>query len=227
MDASSCASARSSSIVHRLRDDLTSSPESPRRCLLPLILALARRGGAAAGHRPRLAVRGPARRVRSSARWASRSASAARATTPADWFQQADLNHDGFLTVGRDGSPTPQRFFRTLDTNHDGEIDPDEVTHYETVVAPEVHANRLRCMRPSPTAMPTPAVPFRTPATMAAIFRSVLARWTAGRRPLRLLNIPEPVAAADADFNRGISPDEFGKAAFDASSFSTPPTRAA
>ena len=35
-----------------------------------------------------------------------------------------------------------ERFFATLDLNHDGEIDPDEITHYENVVAPEVRSGR-------------------------------------------------------------------------------------
>ena len=40
----------------------------------------------------------------------------------------------------------PQRFFRTLDTNHDGEIDPDEITHYETVIAPSgLTGNEVGC----------------------------------------------------------------------------------
>jgi Ca2+-binding EF-hand superfamily protein len=55
-----------------------------------------------------------------------------------DWFNRADLNHDGFITVDEMQSDA-QRFFGRLDTNHDGEIDPDEVTNYETVIAPEVH----------------------------------------------------------------------------------------
>lgn len=57
----------------------------------------------------------------------------------AAWFAEADTDHDGKLTIGemRDDAA---RFFAELDTNHDGEIDPDEVEHYETVIAPEVQS---------------------------------------------------------------------------------------
>ena len=56
----------------------------------------------------------------------------------ADWFVQADRNRDG--AVSKDEmEQDADRFFATLDVNHDGEIDPDEITRYETQIAP---ANR-------------------------------------------------------------------------------------
>lgn len=84
------------------------------------------------------------------------------------WFSQADRNRDGVLTV-EEMQADAERLFATLDTNHDGEIDPDEITRYENVIAP-------------------------------------------GMR-MSLLDLPEPVIAADTDFNRGVSLDEFRKAA--------------
>ena len=45
------------------------------------------------------------------------------------WFQQADLNHDGSLTLD-EVRKDAERFYATLDTNHDGEIDPDDVTSW-------------------------------------------------------------------------------------------------
>jgi Ca2+-binding EF-hand superfamily protein len=84
------------------------------------------------------------------------------------WFNQADQNHDGVLTI-KEMQADAQRFFATLDTNHDGEIDPDEITRYEEVVAPGVR--------------------------------------------MGLLDLPEPVVAADTDLNRGVSLEEFRKAA--------------
>lgn len=55
------------------------------------------------------------------------------------WFEQADTNHDGKLTMSemRDDAA---RFFAEIDTNHNGEIDPDEVHTYETVIAPEIQS---------------------------------------------------------------------------------------
>ena len=54
-----------------------------------------------------------------------------RARTPtddtlADWFQRADRNKDGFLTVD-EFEADADRFFGKLDTDHDGEIGPDEL----------------------------------------------------------------------------------------------------
>jgi hypothetical protein len=51
------------------------------------------------------------------------------------WFARADSNRDGFLTLA-EMQADADRFFGLLDTNHDGEIDPDEITRYEQVIAP-------------------------------------------------------------------------------------------
>ena len=64
----------------------------------------------------------------------------ARTTTDdtlADWFRQADANHDGLLTAA-EMQADAERFFAKLDTTADGEIDPDEITHYEYEIAPEI-----------------------------------------------------------------------------------------
>jgi hypothetical protein len=53
----------------------------------------------------------------------------------ADWFGQADSNHDGSLTA-TEMRGDADRFFDRLDVNHDGEIGPDEITNYEQVIAP-------------------------------------------------------------------------------------------
>ena len=65
-----------------------------------------------------------------------------RARTPtddtlADWFQKADRNQDGFLTVD-EFEADAERFFTKLDTDHDGEIGPDELSAYEYEIAPEI-----------------------------------------------------------------------------------------
>jgi hypothetical protein len=52
------------------------------------------------------------------------------------WFQQADTNHDGMVTVD-EMKADAERYFKVLDLNHDGEIDPDEITKYEQDVAPQ------------------------------------------------------------------------------------------
>src|SRR5579884_3576997 len=99
------------------------------------------------------------------------------------WFQQADRNHDGYLTL-EEMQQDAERFFATLDVNHDGEIDPDEISRYETVVAPEIANGR------------------ETEADLAQ-----------GHRGAARFGLLDPVASADADFNRGVSLTEFRQAA--------------
>ena len=54
----------------------------------------------------------------------------------AGWFQQADADHDGTVSVD-EMKQDAERYFKALDLNHDGEIDPDEIFKYETEVAPQ------------------------------------------------------------------------------------------
>jgi Ca2+-binding EF-hand superfamily protein len=137
-----------------------------------------------------------------------------------DWFQQADSNRDGSLSL-TEMQRDADRFFALLDTNHDGEIDPDEVTHYEQVIAPN-------------------GIGFGTRLAAADGDESSPERrhggdgrggghrggrghggWAGGesdnmgqgRSRFGLLDLPEPVAAADTDLSRGISRDEFRTAA--------------
>lgn len=53
------------------------------------------------------------------------------------WFDQADANHDGALTRA-EFRQDALRFFRTLDVNNDGVIGPAELKRYEQVVFPEI-----------------------------------------------------------------------------------------
>lgn len=138
----------------------------------------------------------------------------------ADWFHQADRNHDGFVTLDEMVADA-ERFFAILDTNHDGQIDPDELDHYEWQVAPEIQVNSRTRRAPG---QPAPAVqasdlgedqPFDRRKKRRSDDDSSLGMGGAlqGAARYGLLNIPEPVAAADADFNRSISLEEFRQAA--------------
>lgn len=130
-----------------------------------------------------------------------------------DWFRQADRNRDGLLTLD-ELQADAERFFAKLDLNHDGQIDPDELVQYEWEIAPEIQVNtKLRRAR--------------------SASQSVDERGHEGRHRSRnrdeaydpdglqgaaryaLLNMPEPVAAADADLNRVVSLSEFRRAAID------------
>ena len=139
--------------------------------------------------------------------------------TLALWFRQADRNGDGVLTSDEMVADA-HRFFAKLDEDHNGQIEPEELVAYEWDVAPEIQVNS-RAKR-SPAA----------PVDMAAIKKADDDDLEAARRPSKgpkggylldgslqggarysLLNMPEPVAAADADFNRAITADEFRQAA--------------
>jgi Ca2+-binding EF-hand superfamily protein len=153
-----------------------------------------------------------------------------RARTPnddtlADWFRQADRNHDGALTADEMVADA-ERFFATLDTNHDGQVDPDELAHYEYEVAPEIQV--MSRTKRAPGTRPRPVergggilgdddapVDRRQRRQREAEIDSSLAMGGAlqGAGRYALLDMPEPVAAADADFNRAITLQEFRDAA--------------
>jgi hypothetical protein len=132
-----------------------------------------------------------------------------------DWFIQADSNRDGLLTVD-ELQADAQRFFATLDADHDGELDPDEVGHYETAIAPEVHGEPASMYAPKPdgNANAGGIVPDAgDDGSDIPLSAGRLGPEGGGR--FALLNIPEPVAAADADLSRSITLAEFRKAAYD------------
>ena len=132
------------------------------------------------------------------------------------WFHQADRNRDGMLTADETEGDAA-RFFATLDSNQDREIDPEELVVYESEIAPEVQVNTRWKRGPQPVAGAKP-VENRD--------RADRKRWRADRNidgyqihglqggaRYGLLNLPQPVAGADADFNRATTLDEFRRAA--------------
>jgi len=138
--------------------------------------------------------------------------------TLARWFAQADRNHDGMLTPD-EMEADADRFFTTLDTDHDGEIGPEELVRYEWEVAPEIQVNsRTRRQPGEQIANSGQKGRWRTgesddPGMERRGRRDSKRPGLQGAARYGLLNIPEPVAAADSDFNRGISRSEFRAAA--------------
>jgi Ca2+-binding EF-hand superfamily protein len=128
--------------------------------------------------------------------------------TLADWFARADRNRDGALTVD-ELQADAERFFTTLDDDHDGEIDPDELIHYESEIAPDIQVNSKTRRAPGDTSPPRK----RDAGDDGRGGRSERDGGLQGAARYALLNIPEPVAAADTDFNRSITLDEFRRAA--------------
>lgn len=147
-----------------------------------------------------------------------------RARTPnedtlARWFYQVDRNRDGFLTADELVADA-ERYFAMLDTNQDGQIDPDELARYEWTVAPEIQVNsRLRRAR-APGEKPdkvdaNPSGDENDRGRRRSRDRENADYGPQGAARYALLNIPEPVAQADADLNRAISLEEFRQAARD------------
>jgi Ca2+-binding EF-hand superfamily protein len=147
-----------------------------------------------------------------------------RARTPnedtlARWFSQVDRNHDGYLTPDELVADAEQ-YFAILDTNHDGQIDPDELVHYEWTVAPEIQVNsRLRRARAPGEAPPKAEAEDSNDEGAREHRKRDRDKYAdygpQGAARYALLNMPEPVAAADADLNRAITLQEFRQAAVD------------
>ena len=109
------------------------------------------------------------------------------------WFAGVDSDRDGALSV-TEFQADAARFFGTLDVNHNGEIAPDEISRYETEIAPEVQMG----MR---FGLGLGAQQERR--------RGRPGEGSFGMGTQALLFIPQPVISADADLNRGVSPAEF------------------
>jgi hypothetical protein len=124
----------------------------------------------------------------------------------ARWFAQADRNHDGVLTAD-EMQADAARFFAKLDSDENGDIDPEELIHYEWEVAPEIQVNsKLRRPRGERQRADDEGQEHR-PVTIAGIDGRLQ-----GAARYALLNIPEPVAAADLNLDRSITLAEFRQA---------------
>jgi hypothetical protein len=142
----------------------------------------------------------------------------------ATWFAEADADHDGKLTR-EEMRAAAAAFFRTLDTNHDGVIDGFEVQTYEQTIAPEIlpHIENLRAgegfdpnidladqrnsERPNSSDQRRGGFQVRQPRQAKG------ETGAQGAAVYSLINQPEPVAAADADFDGKITLQEFEAAA--------------
>ena len=135
----------------------------------------------------------------------------------ANWFAQADRNRDGALTVD-EMQLDADRFFARLDENEDGQIDREEIVNYESVIAPEIQVNsnwrRTRSESAAQAGEPRPGPsPERKRKRGDDEHDGYQIDGLQGAARYGLLNIPQPVAGADADFNRVVTRAEFGQAA--------------
>jgi hypothetical protein len=133
------------------------------------------------------------------------------------WFQAADANHDGKLSLAEFQSDA-LAFFRQLDVNHDGVVDGFEVQRYERDVAPEINppVEGLRFGEGMDLGL---GVPGSSRDRRLDQGQASSRQPQAGdRRPegaglYGLLNEPEPVASTDLRFDSHITAEEFTDAA--------------
>lgn len=134
----------------------------------------------------------------------------------ARWFVQADRNRDGILTAD-EMQADADRFFARLDSNHDSQIDPQEISAYEWQIAPDVQVNsQWKRPRGEIAAKPKPDQerPFGEGSRKRGDpYDGYRADGLQGAARYGLLNMPQPVASADGDFNRLITLAEFRQAA--------------
>jgi hypothetical protein len=132
----------------------------------------------------------------------------------ARWFAKADRNRDGRLTLD-EAEADAERFFARLDSNHDRQIDREEMVAYEAEIAPEIQVNS-DWRRPRGQVSPAAAKSLRDDRRRKRREDShdgYQIDGLQGAARYGLLNIPQPVASADADFNRVVSLAEFRQAA--------------
>jgi hypothetical protein len=123
------------------------------------------------------------------------------------WFAEADANHDGKLTRDefRDNFA---RFFNELDQDHNGAIDGVELQRYEQQVAPEVLPRLAQVQGGFPGERGE-----RGDRRLAEPPRAKGGGLYDGAPAYSLLNVSEPVASADTDFDGKTTLNEFLAAA--------------
>ena len=113
------------------------------------------------------------------------------------WFDRADANHDGALSRDEFDKDS-DRWFARLDRRNDGEVDPEDIEYYESVLAPEIRVDAYEGATAGGGDNGT-----SRPATRLRI----------GAAHYSYFDYPEPVMVADTNFNRGVDPREFRRAA--------------
>lgn len=111
----------------------------------------------------------------------------------ADWFAEADADHDGRLTQ-TELRADAERWFKALDVNGDGQVDMPEVTRWEEQLVPEVTRGGMGFIG-------------------APRGRNSADSRTQGAGVWSLINEPHPIRGADADFSMTVSKAEWRAAA--------------
>ncbi len=125
----------------------------------------------------------------------------------ATWFAQADADHDGKISAD-EFDKDASNFFDAIDTNHDGYISSPENTFYETNVAPEITHMDPRIAQPEDnTNAPDPDMDPDPNGDKTHYVKQIL-----GASQYGLIDEPQPIRAADQNFDFRISASEWSAA---------------
>lgn len=120
------------------------------------------------------------------------------------WIAQADTDHDGRISQSEFDADA-STFFNTLDLNHDGYVSSPENTNYETNIAPEITHTDPRIAQPvSRYQAPDPDMDIDPNAAKERYVKQIV-----GASQYGLIDEPQPIRAADANFDFRISVAEW------------------
>jgi len=125
------------------------------------------------------------------------------------WFNQADTDHDGKLSQAEFMADSVA-FFNTLDVNHDGFINSPENTRYENQIAPEIQRTDPRIQQPKNTYRPPDPdmdAEQNPDPTGGRYLKQII-----GASQYGLIDEPQPIRAADANFDFRVSTAEWSDA---------------
>ena len=125
----------------------------------------------------------------------------------ATWFAEADRNHDGKISESEFTADFAD-FFATLDVDHDGFVRPDEIQRYEHDVAPEVQSFGGGGSRHYYENSGGRSEGSASVGKSTEIESDLKTDRPSGGGRFGLINIPEPVAGMDIDFNGSVNRNE-------------------
>ena len=122
----------------------------------------------------------------------------------AAWLAVADTDKDGKISSA-EFDKDASNFFDALDTNHDGYISSAENTFYETNVAPEITHMDPRVAQPQDSYQaPDPDMDANPDGDKTRYIKQIL-----GASQYGLIDEPQPIRAADSNFDFRISASEW------------------
>ena len=123
----------------------------------------------------------------------------------AQWFAQADTDHDGKISH-EEFVADAVAFFQKLDLNHDNYISSPENTRYENEIAPEITHMDPRIQQPRVIKQENDDQQQSDPdmPNGGKYIKQIL-----GAAQYGLIDEPQPIRAADANFDFRISMDEW------------------